>query len=108
MTTNNKSKTIAKLNDEHRRQGIFTFTQGSIQLPPSDFRELIRLIINFNDFREENDPYGEHDFGKVEVAGENYFWKIDYYSLDGEGASPNPASNKLTRRILTVMRADEY
>jgi hypothetical protein len=28
-----------------------------------------------------NDPYGEHDFGSFELAGEKFFWKIDYYDF---------------------------
>jgi hypothetical protein len=39
-----------------------------------------------------NDPYSEHDFGKVTVDGVDYFWKIDEV--------PAP--------VLTLMRADEY
>ena len=50
----------------------------------------------------------EHDFGNFEVEGENYFFKIDYYSPDLEGGSEDPADPKKTTRVLTVMRADEY
>lgn len=26
-----------------------------------------------------NDPYGEHDFGCIDICGCRYFWKIDCY-----------------------------
>ena len=59
-------------------------------------------------FSEDNDPHGEHDFGSFEVDGENYFFKLDYYSPDMEGGSEDPADPEKTTRVLTIMRADEY
>jgi hypothetical protein len=35
-------------------------------------------------------------------------WKIDYYDRSRRYHSPDPADPKLTVRVLTVMRADEY
>ena len=29
----------------------------------------IRKVVDFDDFNEDNDPYGEHDFGSFELAG---------------------------------------
>jgi hypothetical protein len=29
----------------------------------------------FNDFTKDNDPYGEHDFGHFEIAGDTFYWK---------------------------------
>lgn len=60
------------------------------------------------DFEEENDPYNEHDFGKVECEDITYFWKIDYYDNDLKGASKDPSDPKLTTRVMTVMLAGEY
>ena len=62
----------------------------------------------FKAFSAGNDPHGEHDFGNFEVEGENYFFKIDYYSPDLEGGSEDPADPKKTTRVLTIMRAEEY
>lgn len=53
-------------------------------------------------------PYKEHDFGKISLAGEDYFWKIDYYDLDFCFHSPDAADPTVTRRVLTIMRADEW
>jgi len=33
----------------------------------------------FANFNADNDPRGEHDFGSFRLAGQNFFWKIDYY-----------------------------
>jgi Protein of unknown function (DUF3768) len=42
------------------------------------------------DFNTNNDPYGEHDFGSFELAGEKFFWKIDYYDSLCEFGSEDP------------------
>ena len=60
------------------------------------------------DFTEDNDPHGEHDFGSFEMAGEKFFWKIDYFDLDLKFHSPDAANPDLTHRVLTIMLASEY
>ena len=62
----------------------------------------------FDRFDEDNDPYGEHDFGALEVEGERLFFKIDYYDHDLSAHSPDPADPSVTKRLLTIMLADEY
>ena len=52
--------------------------------------------------------HGEHDFGSFEVAGEKFFWKIDYYDERCEFGSEDPADPEKTMRVLTIMFADEY
>jgi len=113
------SSSLADLNDEPRRhfatdpaavRGSFSImiTQGVGTLDEGAFSELIRKVSTFRDFTPENDPFGEHDFGCVSQDGESYFWKIDYYDLHGAKASPEPTDPSVTRRVLTIMRADEY
>ena len=36
-------------------------------------------VRDYTDFNEDNDLYGEHDFGSLKIAGQKIFWKIDYY-----------------------------
>jgi hypothetical protein len=55
-----------------------------------------------------NDPYGEHDFGSLDMMGERIFWKIDYYDLAFRAGSPAPDDPEVTRRVLTIMLASEY
>jgi hypothetical protein len=40
-------------------------------------------------FTPDNDPYEEHDFGKIEVSEHVIFWKIDYYDVDLSMHSPD-------------------
>lgn len=109
---NNK---IAELNDK-LRQNIFTpteygtviITNGVSILPIQEQIIIMNLVKDFNRFTAGNDPYGEHDFGKVSLNGIDYFFKIDYYDNDLTYGSENPSDNSITKRVLTIMRADEY
>lgn len=102
---------VKTLNDNFRK----TFTGGRVLLtasidskPADDIANIMMLVQNFNDFTPNNDPYGEHDFGVFDYKGEKIFWKIDYYDLNNEYLSENPADPTITNRVLTVMLAEEY
>ena len=59
-------------------------------------------------FTEDNDPYGDHSFGAVEVMGEKLFWKIDLYDRALEYGSPEPTDPDKTHRVLTILFPAEY
>lgn len=54
------------------------------------------------------DPHGEHDAALMTVTGRRIMWKIDYYDLTMIYGSEDPANKEITRRVLTVMFAEEY
>ena len=96
---------IAKANDEFRQSGFgVTLTVGVQHLP--DVSGLMKLVRGYSGFTEDNDPYGEHDFGSLTWLGEKVFWKIDYYNRAMSGGV-SPLSPQC-QRVMTVMRADEY
>lgn len=106
-----KTMKIRFLNDRFRQTfngGKVLMTSGVSELPLSEQITLMNLVRTFNEFNGNNNPYGEHDFGKIDLNGTAYFWKIDYYDADLLGHSPDPTDETVTRRVLTVMRADEY
>lgn len=70
--------------------------------------EVFEAVRSFDRFTDDNDPYGEHDFGSVVVGGETLFWKFDYYDLSLQTDSPDAADPSVTVRVLTVMLAEEY
>jgi hypothetical protein len=73
----------------------------------SDFvQRAVKAVRDFDNFTDGNDPYGEHDFGSFEMDGVRMFWKIDYYDLEMEYGSPDPADPDLTCRVLYL--AEEY
>ncbi|WP_261332127.1 DUF3768 domain-containing protein [Rhizobium leguminosarum] len=106
-----KAATIRTLNDAFRRNptaGRVVITPGMSALPHDQRLTLLMAVVGFDDFNAGNDPYNEHDFGAIEQDGVSYFWKIDCYDLDYDMGSPDPANPHVTRRMLTMMRADEY
>ena len=108
-----KSEIIATANDRFRQSlpfiprstGKFTLTPAVAYHRALD--EIILKVRAFNRFTEDNDPYGERDFGAIEAAGEKFFWKIDYYDSAYEFGAEDPAASDC-RRVLTIMRAEEY
>lgn len=69
---------------------------------------VLTKVRTFSAFDEDNDPYGEHDFGSFQHDGEVIFWKIDYYDRTLTKASEDPADPETTIRVLTVMLSSEY
>jgi hypothetical protein len=102
---------IQELNDAFRRSfigGVVVVTAGFESLPADRRRLILAKVRAFDQFDEDNDPHGEHDFGLIEDGGPRYFWKIDPYDREMELMSPDPANPVVTTRVLTVMLADEY
>jgi hypothetical protein len=104
---------IRELNDQLRttffqRYGRVLITVGVDALPVPLKALLIEKVKGFNKFGPDNDPHQELDFGAIEIEGERYFWKIDYYDPSLQGGSEDPADPQKTARVLTVMCAEEY
>jgi hypothetical protein len=106
-----KSDRIRVLNDNFRSTfvgGQVVMTQGVDVLPIDTKARVILAVQSFSNFPKDNDPHREHDFGSFKVEGESYFFKVDYYALDMQAGSEDPADPNVTTRVLTIMRADEY
>ncbi len=102
---------IAQLNDILRTTfltGRVLMTEGIRALPDDMQSRIVEAIQTFTDFGPENDPFGERDFGAVTVEGCKAFWKIDYYAPDMAHGADDPSEPTQTRRVLTIMLAEEY
>jgi hypothetical protein len=102
---------VRRLNDAFRRAfvgDVIVVTTGVEALPHEQQGLLLSKVRAFEDFTEDNDPYGEHDFGVVEDGDVRCFWKIDYYDREMEPMSPDPSDPAVSTRVLTIMLADEY
>lgn len=55
----------------------------------------------------ESNPYGENDFGKFTVRGEDYFFKFDYYHPSMEYGADQYNDEEVVH-VLTVMETSEY
>lgn len=103
---------IRSLNDRFRADGIGNGTvliTAGVQGEGQPFVvAAMHAVRTFTDFTKDNDPWHEHDFGAVDIDDQKVFWKIDYYDLSMTAASPNPANEAATSRVLTIMLASEY
>lgn len=104
---NETSARIARLNDAMRENAHnYVATRGILALDQEVVSDIFIAVQNFKDYDEDNDPYGEHDFGSFELSGTKFFWKIDYYQQDTDTwCDPLDPS---CRRVLTIMKAEEY
>lgn len=102
---------IRRLNDDlrgFRQGGRVMITAGIEGLGSDALQAIVHKVASFDDFTDDNDPHGEHDFGSLEHGGQRIFWKIDYYDKSLEYGSPDPADQDVTARVLTIMLASEY
>ncbi len=113
MTDEEKTAQIRALNDELRLNG--RALNGRMvamgQLGHDGDEKIIRVYraaAAFDDWPEGDDPYSEHDFGRFEVDGEAYIFKIDYFSLDETHGSEHPEDQHTTIRVMTLMNAEDY
>lgn len=127
-TAREQTARIARLNDLARSaMGVActaVATVGFRSLSASDQSCVRELIETYEAFDEDNDPHGERDFGTIYQLGdgrwtterpksrdderERVFWKFDYYDRDLRFGSDDAAKPAITRRVLTIMLADEY
>lgn len=121
-TGTTQADSIRSLNDRFRQAlpaptdvpGRVMLTSGVQALintedaPNAGLPSLFEAIRSFDDFSEDNDPYGEHDFGALDFQGSKIFWKLDYYAPGMMQGSEDPADVEKTIRVLTVMLAEEY
>jgi len=102
---------IRALNDELRQNlatGCAVVTVGIAALGADAVARLFKTVAVFDDFCNANDPHGEHDFGAFEADDKTIFFKIDYYDPEMQSHSADPADPSVTRRVITLMLAEEY
>jgi Protein of unknown function (DUF3768) len=62
-----------------------------------DQAAILSKVMEHDEFTDDNDPHGEHDFGAFDHAGKLIFWKIDYYDPSMESGSEDPADPAKTQ-----------
>ncbi|MCJ1903309.1 DUF3768 domain-containing protein, partial [Paracoccus versutus] len=85
-------------------------TPGFRALPEIIQIALTSEVVNFKAFDADNDPYGDHSFGVVEMNGHRAFWKVDVYDTDYTfGVSlPDATDPHQVRRVLTLYLPSEH
>lgn len=110
MTVSRRER-ICALNDrlrKHHLGGRIVATQGVMAEGPPFLLAVLGELHRFDDFNEDNDPHGEHDFGSLSIDGETVLWKIDYYDQSLTEAAVDPSVEDGCVRVLTLMLAQEY
>ncbi len=114
------SALIRALNDRLRTTltgGKVMLTAGIAAMSPEAQARVLSAVRAFNAFTDDNDPWGEHDMGALDVVidGPGFgttthriFFKHDYYDPTLTYLSEDPANPKVTVRVLTIMLADEF
>ena len=106
-----KAARIRELNDQLRCKAIggrIVITPGIQALKADYLRAVLLAVARFNEFTEENDPWGEHDCAILNAAGRRVLFKVDYFDRDLAYHSPDASDPAVTERVLTVMLAEEY
>ena len=109
-----RAAAIAALNDAFRAAGPerdWVMTAGIQSRGLAFIAAVIAKVRTHACFPPDSDPHGERDFGVISLAGEQVWFKIDYYDYDYElepYGSEDPANPGRTRRVLTIMFPDEY
>ena len=120
MSNTTTADQIRNLNDTFRKLepfeaqvkglGRWIFTRGVSALVSQGFssRALVKMVQDFNEFTEGDDPYGEHDFLSFDFMGSKVLAKIDYYDKAMQAGSEDPTDASKTTRVLTLMLSSEY
>jgi len=106
-----KTARIRELNDQLRCKaagGRVLITRDIEALGADGVLQVLTAVSRFDDFTEDNDPWGEHDCAILTVDGRRIIFKIDYYDLDLHYHSPDASDPAVTARVMTVMLAEEY
>lgn len=109
--TSAQTTRIRELNDVLRSTwltGTVSLTSGIQSLEDATQSRIVEAVQSYDAFTPDNDPHGERDFGAVTVDRHKVFWKIDYYDLSMTYGSEDPTNPAVTKRVLTVMLAEEY
>lgn len=111
VLSRDKVARIRELNDNFRnsfRGGQILLSASIAELPNVAKVAVLRLVADFTDFNEENDPAQEHDYGSFDYCNCEVWWKIDPYNLTMDAASEDPADPEKTKRIMLIGCASDW
>ena len=106
-----KAARIRELNDQLRCKGIggrIVITRGIEALGADEVVKVLAAVAKFDDFTEDNDPWGEHDCAVLTVDGRRIIFKVDYFDRDLRWHSADASDPAVTERVLTIMLSEEY
>ena len=108
--TTRQSK-IRKLNNEFRRSGLngLTISSRGVRALDKEMRDsIINTIRGIDELPPSNDPDNTDSLGSILVGEHLVFWTIEAFDLDLICSSRDPSDPNVTRRVMTIMLAEEY
>jgi hypothetical protein len=108
---NIKTARIRELNDQLRRKAVggrIVVTRGIDALGTDGVCRILAAVAAFDNFTEDNDPWGEHDCALLTVDGRRVMFKVDYFDIELNYHSPDASDPAVTQRVMTVMLSEEY
>ena len=111
MSGKTPTEAVHRLNDLLRttfRGGEVVLTAGIQGLSATLRASIMRQVQEFDTWTSANDPNSEHESGSFGANGHKVCWKVDYYNQDMSARSKDPADPRVTKRVLTVMLAEEF
>ena len=105
---------IAQQNDAFRKGqpeggvGMFVQTTAIDNMGPGFVAACLAQIVTYDDFTEDNDPYGTHEMEVMEVMGYKVWFKINLYDENYQYRTPAPTDLSKTRRVLTILFPSDY
>jgi len=106
-----KPARIRELNDQLRCKAIggrVVITAGIHALGTAGVCQVLAAVAQFDNFTEDNDPWGEHDCATLDVEGRRVIFKVDYCDRSLTAHSPDASDPAVTERVMIVMLAEEY
>jgi hypothetical protein len=92
---------IRNLNDDFRQNfvgGVVTLTAGIAALGEEVRAEVLNRVRNYKSFTQDNDIFGEHDFGSFKIMDTVYFWRIEYYDKNMKFGSPDRSRQQVKQQ----------
>ena len=111
IASHRKAARVRALNDHLRRRGMggrVVISRGIEALGTDDVCKVLAAVAQFDDFTQDNDPWGEHDCAVLTIEARRIIFKIDYFDRDLNWHSPDASDPAITQRVLTIMLAEEY
>jgi hypothetical protein len=110
IVTPDKLERICELNDNLRKSfsgGEVVLTSSVAALPDMVKASVLDQVALFEAFNEENDPYGFHDYGSFDYCNREFFFKIDFFTLEPSDEPLDLADPSKALRIMTVGLAQD-
>lgn len=105
------NRELGRMNDGFRSAFLeifWYFSENIKKLPTSVIDEIINRVRKFDDFKPDDDPFGERDFGQFTLEGiGEVTWCICHYDLTLNHFSEDMYDPNVTLPIMKIMFESE-